>query len=177
MCPEETFGRRNSIPAGASRIVYRRRISLVRTILVGLIISVALVFFVIWYRTVPHRLDCTKEAHRIAVALDAHVLKNQSFPTILDSLPIKPGRFGTEHFEYCFIGLGGPGNIPDGTFVAYCLQPHRPMFGEPWRNVLIRKNDHLVVQYMTEEQFQKLLARQQPLEHLYRQPETNFPQP
>jgi hypothetical protein len=177
MYPEKTLDRNKNLSPEASRVVYRRRISLIRATLVALIISVALIFFIFWYLTWPHRMDCAKQSQRIAMALENSLRQTESFPPRLESLSIKPGRFGLEHYEYYFTGIGGPGFLPEGTIVAYCLQPHRPLFSEPWRNALIYQKGHLVIQWMTEDNFQKLLAKQHAPEQYYRPSENRFSLP
>jgi len=138
------------LPHGSTRALRRRRISLLRATLVILITSAALVLFVFWYRSLPQGLDCARSAQRVASALEVYTTEHHRLPPILDVLPVKKGRFGIEHFDYWFAGIGGPAILPDGTIVAYCVTPHPSPFQEKWRSAIIFKNGHFVISRVTE---------------------------
>jgi len=158
---------------GASRVVYRRRISTLRAILVGSTISVALIFFVIWYKSWPNQIGCNRLAVRTCAAMNAYLLKNDRLPPFLETLNVKPRRYSVDHFEYLFEGVGGPGRLPNGTVVAYCVPPHYPLFSDPWRNVLIYQDSHIAFQRISDAEFKKILAKQPAPEFFYKQPHSN----
>lgn len=151
---------------GTQRTLYRRRVSLVRALAAVLITSVALIFFVFWYRTLPQQTDCYKQASRLATALNGYRVVNRRFPVLLNILPRKAGRYQSEHYEYSFTGLGGPENPSEGTLIAYCEKPHKHWFAKPWRHVLLFTNRHVVVNRVPEDQFQQLRAYRLPPEPL-----------
>jgi len=162
-----------AVPKGASRVVYRRRISTLRAILVGSTISIALIFFIVWYRSWPNQVGCNRQAVRICAAFDTYIAKNNRMPPFLETLDVKPGRFSVSHFDYIFKGIGGPGRLPNGTIIAYCVPPHYPLFSDPWRNILIYQDSHIVFQRISETEFKKVFAKQPAPEYFYKYKQTN----
>jgi len=159
MSKEETFKPK---PAGPARVAYRRRISLVRTGIVALVTSAALIGFIFWYRDLPQRMDCYRMAQRIAAGLNESRQVRRRLPSTLDELGVPEGRYQIEHYEYRFLGFGGLGDLTDGVVVGYCQAPHHPLFSPPWRHVLIAHRGIISVSRMSEEEFQALLVRQRP---------------
>ncbi len=161
MDPEKPVENKNPF-SRTTRTVYRRRISLLRAGFVALVTSVALILFILWYRAYPQKIDCRRQAERIAVALEDYRLQHKSLPAMLDILPIKPGRYGLEHYEYYFSGLGGPETLPDDTLIAYCSPPHHALWEAPWRSVILFEKGKVTMKVLTENQFQTLRSRQRP---------------
>jgi hypothetical protein len=164
MKTEDPIGQNKIAHSPPSRTVYRRRISILRAALVALITAVALIFFILWYRAYPQRLDCLRMAQRLTVALEEYREKNKSLPSLLEVLPIKTGRYNMEHFTYYFTGLGGPAVLPDRTLVAYCANPHRALFIQPWRSVILFEKGRITQTTLPENQFQILRSKQRPPE-------------
>jgi len=159
MSMEETY---KSKPTGPSRVTYRRRISLVRTGIITLVTSGILIGFIFWYRDLPQRLDCSRMAQRIAAGLNNYHRTYHRLPNTLEELHVSEGRYTIDHYEYRFLGFGDSADLADGVLVVYCLNPHRSVFSPAWRHVLIAHQGMIVVNRMSEPEFQAMLARQQP---------------
>jgi hypothetical protein len=150
--------------ASATKITQRRRISILRGVLLAATATVALIFFVLWYRNLPQEVDCNRTSSRIVLALTDYVQKNGRYPTQLDTLNVRKGRYGTEHFVYRFIGFGARKQLPDQTIIAYCQKPHEFFHKGEKRNVILTSGSKIVFVSMNEETFQKLLKLQLPPE-------------
>jgi len=159
---DEPIERTKPVSGGNSRTAHRRRINLIRASIVALITSVVLIFFIVWYRAYPQKVDCFRMSQRLVGALEEYREKNKTLPTSLDTLPIKPGRYDLNHFEYFFNGLGGPDHLPDDTFIAWCASPHRSLFEEPWRSVILFEKGRIVLKTLPEKQFQTLRSQMPP---------------
>ncbi len=164
MNPEEPVDRNQIVPLGTARTVYRRRISILRAATVALVTSVALIFFILWYRAYPQRLDCIKIAQRVTIALEEYRVTNKVLPPLLEMLSVKPGRYSIDHFDYYFTGIGAPPILPDETLIAYCDHPHRALFIEPWRSVILFEKGHVTYRMIPENLFQEMRNRQRPPE-------------
>jgi hypothetical protein len=149
------------------RYLPRRRNSFYHAVLIILITTTALLFFFNWYLKIPQGLDCVRMAQRIASALNNYQKTEHKLPPTLESLALHKGRYGVDHFEYWFKGLGGPENIPDGTIIAYCKNPHVPTFSSPWRTALVLYNHQIVVTRFPESEFQNLIKKQKPPEFYF----------
>jgi hypothetical protein len=156
---------------GAPRAAHRRRIGLLRMTLVVLVTTVALICFIVWFRAWPQRADCAKQAQRLAIALDDYRRTHHAFPPVLDVLSIKSGRYAMGHFDYLFAGLGAPADPPDGTWVAFCLVPHRSLFSQPWRHVIFVNHAALSITWLPEKQFQEYRRRQRYADQLLLPPQ------
>lgn len=138
----------------------RRRTDLRRTLATVIITAVVLILFVVWYKAYPHKLDCQNTAQQIADYLNTYRQKYQSFPIVIDEAEIERGRFPIDHFTYRFSGMGADAHQPDGTIVVYCRAPHRTLFRESGRHVLKVEKDKIVLQWIPEDEFQRLLKQQ-----------------
>jgi hypothetical protein len=150
-----------------SRYLEQRRQNLVRSVVIILVTTAVLLLLLHWYLKIPQGMDCARMAQHIANALEDYRTKNHKLPATLEMLSLRPGRYGPSHYEYWFKGLGGPENLPNGTFIAYCKNPHRPIFSEPWRNVLLIYDNKIVITHFSETQFQALLEKQRPAEFYF----------
>ena len=164
MNSEEPIGQNKLAHSSPSRTVYRRRISILRAGTVALVTAGALIFFILWYRAYPQKLDCLKLAQRLTVALEMYREKNKCLPSLLEVLAVKTGRYNFDHFDYYFAGLGGPGVLPNETLIAYCANPHRALFTQPWRSVILFERGQITLKTLPEKQFQILRAKQRPPE-------------
>jgi len=135
----------------------RRRIDLFRLFLITLATLAALGLFLVYYRTWPQRMDCLKLATRVAHACQTRWEQTGALPFTLETLDVKPGRFPLRHYDYRFVGFGSSDKLPDGTIIAYCQTPHQNLFQRPGRSVLFVEHGRLVVRWLTEDQFQKML--------------------
>jgi len=146
----------------------RRRTNMLRLFLVLLFWTAGMIMFVVWYKNWPQKMDCARTAKRLTVAIDNYRATHQSLPAFFDEINVKPGRFNMTHYEYRFLGFGGPANLPDGTVVAHCAEPHKGILHESGRYVIRFLNNKLVLEWMTEPAFQQIMDKQKPLTSFYR---------
>lgn len=144
----------------ADRILKRRRIDLLRSAVIVVVVGSGLIFFTSWYRSWPQDMDCQRMNQRIAFAVDNYRRVNRKLPQILRFLDIREGRYTLDHYEYWFEGLGGPEVLPEGTIIAYCKKPHEPMFSDSWRSIILFMNGSVIVGRMRELEFREKIAKQ-----------------
>ena len=142
-------------PAGR-RSISRRRMTLLRTGAIAVVMAVALVLLLLWHRGGPHRRDCHGSISRLVHWLDNDRAQHDRFPVVLVGLGQRLGRYSVDHYTYRFEGFGAAGDLPDGTLVVYCRAAHRTAFSEPWRHMAMLRQDQIVVQWIAEQQFEKL---------------------
>ncbi len=154
----------NTDPVSSSKIrtIKKRKLDISRTILVMLLSSTMLIFFLVWYKSWPQRMDCYREAVRIAQALNKYIYQHHKLPPVLTVLSIPKGRYGIGHYEYRFIGLGLPQIPPEGTIICYCAKPHQSLIHEPGRHILIFKEGNIKIIWVTEKEFQKIIKNTPP---------------
>ena len=149
------------IQESAYKKLKRRKFDFVRGFILVLTSAAALILFMMWYRSWPQRFDCYRTSIRLANALNEYYDKYHQLPSVLEVLNVKKGRYDISHYTYRFIGFGGS-SLHDGTIIAYCKRPHKSLFNihVPWRHVLIFVNGKIRVQWMPEQEFQKLIKHQ-----------------
>ncbi len=157
------------ITEGDYRRLKRRKIDVVRGIILVLTSAIALILFMMWYKSWPQRVDCYRTSVRLASALNNYYKEYHQLPPILSVLNVRPGRYNLSHYEYRFVGFGAD-KLRDGTIIAYCRQPHKSLFHihTAWRHILVFLKGKIVVQWVTEDEFQKIMKSQPP---------TNAPSP
>lgn len=160
-----------AVTALPPRILKRRRIGLLRSTMLLMVVGAGLIFLTTWYRTWPQDMDCQRMNQRVATAIEDYRQSHRKLPQILALLDVRRGRYSIDHYAYWFEGLGGPGVLPQGTLVAYCKRPHEPMFSEPWRHVIVFIDGEVVVGRMSEVEFQAKIARQLPAEKYWSLPQ------
>jgi len=139
-----------------------RQVSPYRAIIVVVITSALLLLGVVWGKSWVHKLDCSKVTGRLAAEMEHYRQQHGRFPTDIKVLHIKPGRYRLNHFRYRFAGFGAPAKLADGALIAYCIEPHKRLFGKPWRHVLVFDRGRIEIKWLREDQFQALLKRQKP---------------
>jgi len=141
------------------RQAQRRRFRVIRTATVAATMAIAMIFFLLWYRGFPHRLDCYRSMHKLVVQLDQHRQKYGRFPPVIPNPEEVLGRYKGLHYKYRFEGYGAPGRLPEGTIIAYCRRPHHTLFHKPWRHVALWQNGKIAIVWLPEDEFQKTKPR------------------
>lgn len=134
--------------------------NLVRAIIIILTTSIAMIFFVVWYKAWPQRLDCYRQSVRLASALDKYYIAYRKLPPVLSMLDVKTGRYKIEHYKYRFEGFGYVGRLRDGMIIAYCRLAHKGLFHKPGRHILIYRQGKIDVIWLGEEEFQRIIKTQ-----------------
>lgn len=134
----------------------RRRMMLLRTGGIAVVMAAALALLLVWHRGGPHRRDCYGSISRLVHWLDSYRAQHDGFPVVLVGLEQRLGRYSVEHYTYRFEGFGAPADLPDGTLVVYCRGTHKTAFSEPWRHIAVLHQGRIVVQWIPEQQFEKL---------------------
>lgn len=142
------------------RAIQRRRTNIPRTITFVLISAIMLIFFVLWYKSWPQKIDCLREAQRIANALNEYISTYKRLPPLLNTLPIEKGRYDITHYEYRFIGFGLTSLPPNGTIICYCKLPHRSLIHRSGRHILIFEDGQVKIMWLDEDEFQKMMEDQ-----------------
>ncbi len=158
---DEKTSQTDIITGGDYRRLKRRRIDIVRGTILALTTAVALILFMMWYRSWPQRIDCYKASVRLANALNEYYSKYHQLPPVLEVLDFKHGRYGVSHYTYRFIGFG-KSRLQNGMIIAYCSHPHKSLFNihVPWRHVLIFMNGKINVEWVPEKEFQRAIESQ-----------------
>lgn len=133
---------------------------LLRAAIIILTTSTAMVFFVVWYKAWPQRLDCYRQSLRLASALDHYYTAYRKLPPVLNMLELKSGRYHIGHYKYQFEGFGYVGRLRDGMVIAYCRVPHTGLFRAPGRHILIYREGKIIVVWLPEKEFQTLIRSQ-----------------
>ncbi len=158
---DETNTQVETIKESDYKKLRRRRVDIVRGTILALTSAVALVLFMMWYRSWPQRLDCYKTSVRLANALNEYYAKYHQLPPVLEVLNIKHGRYDINHYTYRFVGFG-EASLHNGAIIAYCSRPHKSLFNihVPWRHVLIFMNGKIKVEWTPEKEFQQIIKTQ-----------------
>ncbi|NLX06978.1 MAG: hypothetical protein GXY33_17715 [Phycisphaerae bacterium] len=136
----------------------QRRTNLYRGVLAVMVVSAVMLFFVVWYKSWPQKLDCRRAAVRLAIALEQYGVRENRLPSLLDVLDLRSGRYRSDHYEYPLAGFGGSPMLPEGSIVAYCAQSHTGLLHDPGRHVLVFHQRRIVVLWLDEARFQQALG-------------------
>jgi len=148
------------VPQRQLQNLRQRRDVMLRMIIIALITTAGMALFVVWYKQWPQRMDCRRTMTRLIQSLDTYVDEHHRLPAVLEDLQMAPGRYPVSHYEYTLEGLGGQPILKDGTILIFCAKPHKGAFHDPGRHVLMFKNSRLVLLWLEEPQFRKLIADQ-----------------